>query len=317
MSQGRPETKADAEPADSRAERDRFEALADKIRQESHLPSQDDQSWREREAIRLSAYDRGYIPPQGNQSWREREALLFVPAQENDTADVERDREPPLSVLPPVSTTKGGQGGILLAFLLVAAIALGIVALAHPEILTTSFWRTAGGGNNPAPETASAPAHTTPVSTPPIQQPSLSPPAPALDLRGTPDPTPPAEAATPAPPAPEPAPVQIIDAAAPPKPASATRAAPRNDADTGGFYAKVPGPDGTLQDKFFPSQGKSGKGKSGPIKSDKAPAVPPLSRARGPLDQSTVDKGAGGFYARVPGPDGTLEYKYFPSKPPR
>ncbi|MEO8896312.1 MAG: hypothetical protein ABI450_10560, partial [Rhizomicrobium sp.] len=100
MSQGRPETKADAEPVDSRAERDRFEALADKIRQESHLPSQDDQSWREREAIRLSAYDRGYMPPQGNQSWREREALLFAPARENDAADVERDREPPLSVSP-------------------------------------------------------------------------------------------------------------------------------------------------------------------------------------------------------------------------
>jgi hypothetical protein len=314
MSQGRPETKADAEPVDSRAERERFEALADKIRQESHLPSQDDQSWREREAIRLSAYDRGYMPPQGNQSWREREALLFAPARENDIADVETDREPPLSVPPPVSTTRGGQGGILLAFFLVAAIALGVVALAYPDILTTGFWRTAGSRNNSTVETASAPAPVArpPASAPPTGQSPLPSPAPALDLRGTPDLAPPAEVAPP-PPAPKP-PVRIIDAVTPPKPAAT---GPRDEDGANGFYAKVPGPDGTLQDKFFPSEGKPGQTRSGPIKSDIAPAVPPLAGSRGPVDRGAVDKGTGGFYARVPGPDGTLEYKYFPSKPPR
>ncbi|MES2253951.1 MAG: hypothetical protein V4559_02785 [Pseudomonadota bacterium] len=317
MSQGRPETKADAEPVDSHAERERFEALADKIRQESHLPSQDDQSWREREAIRLSAYDRGYTPPQGNQSWRESEALRFVPVRENDATDVtvEIDREPPLAVPPPVSTTRGGQGGILLAFLLVAAIALGVAALAYPDILTTGFWRTAGSRNNATAETASAPARVArpPVSAPPAEQSPLPPPAPALDLRGTPDPAAPADAANP--PAPEPAPVQIIDAGTPPKPAA--RTAPRDDGSNGGFYAKVPGPDGTLQSKFFPSEVNPGPAKSGPIKSDKEPAVPPLAGGRAPVDRGTVDKNTGGFYARVPGPDGTLEYKYFPSKPPR
>jgi hypothetical protein len=277
------------EEAQSQAERARFEELADQYRQQSHLPPGGDQSWRDREAMRRAASDKGHIPPQSDQSQHEREAMQFAPAREDDTVAAEVGRhESQEPVLQPLHVAKGGQGGIVLIFILVAAIALGIAVLAYPELLTASYWR--------GPQTNSAtqpPRAVLPPAAPAIQ-PAPAEQAPALDLKRAPaEPTPPpAEAPQP--------PVSVIDAtpkqARAPKPASRPRILEREDRGAGGFYAKVPGPDGVMRDTFFPADAEPGPQKP----ARREPAVP---------DQ-------GGFYAKVPGPDGTLQDQYFPSRPP-
>lgn len=293
MAKSRIEMQTDEE-AELQAERDRFEELADQYRQQGHLPPGGDQSWREREAMRLAAYGSGYPSPQNDQSWREREAMLFAPVREEETAGTMADeslqtQEP---ILRPVSAAKGGQGGTVLIFLLVAAIALGIAALAYPEMFTAGYWR---AQDAPAATPASPPAVQPPPvrpTAPPLEQPPPSTPAPELK-RAPAEPAPPAQEAPPL----------VIDAA--PKPLSAPgrdvpRASTRDDRGTSGFYAKVPGPDGTLRETFFPADPKS----DSRMPARKEPAVPP-ARPDG-----------SGFYAKAPGPDGTMELRYFPRLPP-
>jgi len=279
------EMQADEE-ADAQAERARFEELADQYRQQSHLPPQGDQSWREREAERLATYDKGYTLPQNDQSWRDREAMLFAPAREENTADAM-----PEPVLRPAAA-KSGHGGTILIFVLVMAIVLGIAALAYPEMLTAPYWRSTQTN-----------AVTQPLNPPPeAVQPSAMPPAaaqqplplPAPDLKRIP--------AVPAPPVQEAPPpsVPVIDARPIPaparKPAVSVRAPARDDRSGGGFYVKVPGPDGVMRDTFFPTD--------------------PQSPSRKPVQKEPAVPETGGFYAKVPGPDGTLELKRFPSTPP-
>jgi hypothetical protein len=81
----------------------------------------------------------------------------------------------------------------------------------------------------------------------------------------------------------------------PPKSNSKPRATARDERSAGGFYAKVPGPDGTLRDTYFPGAPETGSR----TPSRKEPAVP---------------ADAGGFYSRALGPDGTIQYRYFPAK---
>jgi len=280
------------EEAAADAERARFEELADQYRQQSHLPPQGDQSWREQEAMRRADYDKGHIPPQNDQSWRDREAMLFAPAREENTADAiaEEHRDPHEAGLTPIPIRKGGQGGTILVFILVAAITLGIAVLAYPEMLTAAYWRTPDAQTNSVAQPA-PPRAVQPPAAPAIQPVAPQTPPPAADLNRAP--------ADPAPPALEAPSTAVIDARPPaevPEPAARERAPARDDRSTDGFYAKVPGPDGVMRDTFFPADPQSTPQK--PARAE--PAVPET----------------GGFYAKVPGPDGTLELKHFPSKPP-
>jgi hypothetical protein len=52
-------------------------------------------------------------------------------------------------------------------------------------------------------------------------------------------------------------------------------------------------------------------GQDGTVKYEDVPAVSK------PVQAARDDRGAGGFYAKVPGPDGGLRYQYFPSRPSR
>ncbi|MDR3449052.1 MAG: hypothetical protein P4M15_04785, partial [Alphaproteobacteria bacterium] len=72
MVQGRRDKKLSQEAV----EQPRFAPLDGSSWEDSgYLPSDDDQSWREMEALRIGAYDRiGHLPPRDNQSWREQEA---------------------------------------------------------------------------------------------------------------------------------------------------------------------------------------------------------------------------------------------------
>ena len=275
------------EEAQSQAERDRFQELADQYRQQGHLPPGGDQSWREREAMRLAAYDRGYVPAQNDQSWRDREAMLFTPAREDGAAAAEDDRhESQEPILQPLHVAKSGQGGIVLIFILVAAIALGIAVLAYPQLLTASYWRAPQTNSETPPPRAAQP------SAAPAIQPVPTEHSPAPDFNRAP-----AEPAPPPAEAPQP-PVSIIDATPKPapKPASRPRASRDEDRGVGGFHAKVPGQDGVMRDAFFPADPEPGPQRP----ARKEPAVPDT----------------GGFYAKVPGPDGTLQDQYFPRRPP-
>lgn len=286
------------EEAELQAERIRFEELADQYRQQGHLPPQGDQSWREQEAMRRAAYDKGYSPPQNDQSWRDREAMLFAPPGEDHGAAAPTDDRLEMedAVLRPVPAAKGGQGGTILIFILVAAIAFGIAALAYPEMLTAAYWQTAQSSSAVQPAMPRAGQAPTPSPAAPMAAPVEQPPsAPALDLKRIPA-EPPAQEAL------SPSPVPVIDArpmakpAPEPKPVSRSRPPAREDRDAAGFYAKAPGPDGVMRDTYFPTD--------------------PKMDARAPAPAVPAKPDADGFYTKVPGPDGNLETKFFPSKPP-
>jgi len=304
------------EEAESQAERDRFQELADQYRQQSHLPPGGDQSWREREAMRRAAYDKGYAPPPGDPSWREHEAAqraashepepIQESAREEDIAGGMAEEHYALQEpdLQPVHVAKGGQGGTILIFVLVAAIVFGVTALAYPEMLTADYWRTAGAQTNSVPQSPSRGAEPAaqPVP-PPVKQPA---PSPALNVAPAPSVPPPSSPPAPdtnivpAPPAQEtPPPASPAAKAAPieaPTPKLRPRAAVPDDRSVGGFYAKVPAPDGTMEYKYFPAD--------------------PKSDARAPARKEPAVPDAGGFYAKAPGPDGTLQDRYFPRQPP-
>ena len=258
--------KAVEQPEDLASAEDRDAALADRLLQES-----------------------GYLPSQDDQSWREQAALHIAPGLERDGTDEPADWD---SVEPqPMAEThpeRSGRGGVLVAFLMIAVIVPVIAALTFPDILTAGFWRaqrsTAHGASAPPPSVA------TPLraALPEPASSRLPPPA-----QATP--------AAPPRPAPEAAPadtnVPIIDARKP-APRSLSPHAPEHEMAqedrTGGFYAKVPGPDGVLRSQYFPAD----------------PSARPTA-----AENAGKDRDAGGFYAMVAAPDGTLRYKYFSSKP--
>lgn len=224
MAQGRAARKVDEEPAELRSVH--FGTLAAPPGPDSeYLPSRDDQSWRELEALRIAAHDEDNA----------------------DTADQDLDRQE--DILEP---TGRGQAGIL--FLMAAVAALVIVALAFPD--AADFWSA-----HRAVSTAGAPARAANIPAPAPALKRLAPPAPVSDPGSN---TKPSANAMPE---------------APPNPRAAAR--------TSGTM--VISPDGTVKYE-----------NAGPSK--RASARPAAS-----------DRGAGGFYAKVPGPDGTLRYQYFPS----
>ncbi|MEP6831287.1 MAG: hypothetical protein ABI963_13175 [Rhizomicrobium sp.] len=293
MAPTRIEIKPEELPPESHATHENYEARADKFRQESgHLPPQDDQSWREMEALRIAAYEKtGHLPPQDDQSWREREAMRFVPAQEKrdaySTPDIEYEQEE--YVQRPVSTRRG-RGGIILAFFTVAALAaLVAVALVFPDMLRADFWRT------PEPAVKSkVEAVRTALPAAPAPAPS-----PAAVAQPVPPPAPPVLIihADSNPPPVEPAKTAVPEAKPTPPAMRPTKRDQADDRSARGFYAKVPGPDGTLKDTYFPSK--------------------PTPDSRPAKVSKAGNRSAGGFYAKVPGPNGTLEDKFFPSTPSR
>ena len=210
--------------------------------------------------------DSGYLPSRGDQSWREMEALRITPAHAGDDADgaADQDLDREDDVLEPESSGRG-QGGVI--FLMVAAAALVIAALALPDILTSGFWRAHGVASIAKP--AAGPARVANIPAPPLLR--LPPPAPASDpgLNTVPA----ANAMPEAAPTPRPdtrasgrddrvargSGTMVIGADGTvkyengSKPAPARRASQRHDRDAGGFYAMAPGPDGVLRYQYFPS----------------------------------------------------------------
>ena len=218
--------------------------------------------------------------------------MLFASVDEpvreegNIGAAADESHRPQEIVLEPLHVAKGGQGGIVLIFILVAAIGLGIAVLAYPQMLTADYWRNSGT-QSPlprAPQPTNAPA----VQPPPLPAEQPAPPVP--ELKRAPAEPPSAEAPRPS--------VPVIDATPAPVPrqASRPRASERDDRGAGGFYAKVPGPDGTMEDQYF--------------------SADPDSVTRPPARKEPAVPDTGGFYAKVPGPDGTLQDQYFPRRPP-
>jgi hypothetical protein len=310
------ETETDAPPAESW---DLFVSQSDQF-DSGYLPSQDDQSWREREALRIATYENsGHLPLQGDQSWREREALRLTGISDTTAVDpmaeLDFGQQAPLPATP---ATGRGTGGVIAV--LAAMVGVIILVLAVPGIVTPAYWRGMAARPAPAPagapaSVAKAPAHPAPVGAPTVdaKSPTTSELAPRPDMRASvPDQANPRGADgskamvigrdgtvkyenTPAN-----IPSRAKRAARP-----ASRARGKADAretaagDAGGFYAKVAQPDGTLKDVYFPSGSKSGT----------APAVPPRAK--------TDAHGKDGFYAMVPGPDGALKRTYFPAKPSR
>jgi hypothetical protein len=104
-----------------------------------YLPSDDDQSWREMEALRIGAYDRiGHLPPEGNQSWREREALRLDTARiaaEPADADAGGDAGDPIAGPPADEITEtGDSGNVSDADDLIAELAAPVpAAVAEPD----------------------------------------------------------------------------------------------------------------------------------------------------------------------------------------
>ena len=237
-------------------------------------------------------HDNGYLPPQDDQSWREQDAHRIVTAGQAVSSDEPASAEP-AGHEPAAPTEVSGFGRVETFFALftVTAIAIFIVALTAPNILSASFWR-AEGPANPRAAPASPPERLAAIPAPVLEgvpEPRSPPPRTARpDLKETPG----VKAEAPRSAAPE-------TVSAPPARELAPRPAPRAQARektrdrASGFYARVPQPDGTLGYRYFPSDPRL----------DPKPAVPALSPG-----------GTGGFYAMVAGPGGTLEYKYFPPK---
>lgn len=277
--------KADEPPAELPETGDRFGELAEQFWQES-----------------------GYLPPQDNQSWREQDARRINAVDERSPQEEPEDTDfVPQELAPAAEATGFGRVETLFALFTVAAIALFIMALTDPNILTAGFWRPPAPQPNATGEPpASAPTRLAAIPAPALERapPSRSQPAPtaALDSNSAPA----AKATAPETTAPVPETNAAAEAAAvPEEPKPNARPAPRadgrEDQGTGGFYAKVAEPDGRLSYRYFPSDPRL----------DPLPAVPAVPAV------PREDGGMGGFYAMVAGPGGALEYKYFPPKASR
>ena len=240
--------------------------------------------------------DGGYLPPQDDQSWREQDAQRIVtagqPVTDAELADVDAFMD---EAVPQSEFAGFGRVEFFFAFFTAAAIALLIVALTVPDILTADSWRPHAPAS-PIAKSASPPQRLAAIPAPELERAPapLSPPAqgPRSDSNGKAN----AEAART--PAPETAMMQAPNPEPRPAPHVQAREKARDERggrDAGGFYARVAQPDGTLAYQYFPSNPRL----------DPQPAVPAVPRD---------NRGTGGFYAMVAGPGGALEYKYFPPK---
>jgi hypothetical protein len=195
--------------------------------------------------------DGGYLPSRDDQSWRELEALRIATAFDEDPSDITADQEfDQQEDVPEPDSTSRGQGGIL--FLMAAMAALVIVALAFPDMADL---RRAPR----AVSAAAAPARAAniPASAPALKR--LTPPVPAND--------------------------PVLNPGLNTEPA----ASERDDRGAVRSGTMVISPDGKVKYE-----------NGGPFK-------------RASVRHDADDRGTDGFYAKVPGPDGTLRYQYFPS----
>ena len=262
--------------------------------------------------------DSGYLPSRDDQSWRELEALGFAATHDEDAAEITAEQDGELQEDDPESDSTSdsiGRGEESVMLLMVAVAALVTVALAFPGMLTADFWRAHRAASPAKP--ASAPARVANVPAPPMER--LTPPqtAPANGpgfnnepaANAMPEARPDTRAA-------EPderggpktmvigrdGTVNYVDAPSGSKAGLAPAA--RGDRGTGGVYAMAPGPDGVLRYQYFPSRPEPGA----------RPAARAPSRDDG---EDNDDEDSGGVYAMAPGPDGKLEYQYFPPEPSR
>jgi hypothetical protein len=224
--------------------------------------------------------DSGYLPPQNDQSWREQEAMGFTVSHEDSFSDspAEIADEEPLYEVQALEPESPGRGlkGVMLALFMVPVMAFAIAAFSAPGILKADFWRAHWDAASSLLKPAAAPVVAVrepapaPLATqaPAKPQPALAA-APALNTAPTADAVPVINAASDATPnanaVPVPPPVPtaapganaIPDIAPTPRPQPVMRSAKRDkaaDHDTGGFYAMVIGTDGTREYRYFPSK---------------------------------------------------------------
>ena len=260
--------------------------------------------------------DNGYLPSQDDQSWRERAALGIVTRREEDIADDSPDMDfVPEDHGSAREAARSGRGGVFAALFMVLVMVPVVAALTFPNILMPGFWRAhapdAGPGTvAPSPPTqlvdapsslrasldAHAPQPSPKESAAPLEQrlPSSSgPPAKANSDSEKPL-TIDATGATAAAAAPGPTPRPV--------PETGQRHNLDSEHDTGGFYAKAMGPDGVLRYQYFSSE------------PSQQPTPGPSNRAEADVSNRQTGRG---FYAMVARPDGTLQYRYFSSQPSR
>jgi hypothetical protein len=323
MASSRREKKADERPAEAI----HFAPLDGSGWEDSgYLPPDDDQSWREMEALRIGAYDRiGHLPPKGNQSWREQEALRLATTREavsdaDDTANAgdpiadlaapDPVTDPTLDAAADAITEPGDsksesyvpvsyvpvrepefqparRGAGGVMLLLVAVVGLVTVALAVPGVLTPDFWR------------AQWAAVTGKSAATPERMASVPAPAPPA-LR--PLPVQPAPVSTPALNTAPPANSEPPGSAEPP-----ATAEPQPTADAMPDVTPSPRPD------IRGDRATMVIGSDGSVKYEDAAAGSKPGPAR--RTAAREERDAGGFYAMAPGPDGILRRQFFPSGP--
>ena len=225
----------------------------------------------------------GYLPPQGDQSWRELEALRIVPAYEKLGAGETANDDPMEQEQNPESDSPGrGLKGVMFVLLMVPVIAFAIVALTSPGILPAVFLHAHWGGARAAANSPAAPASAVHV--------------------------------------PSPVPAPVAERAPPPRPLPAPTIRPSlNPAAVANAPAPVPAPPVEREPM---RQSQSARATSPNLNTAPAtnatPAAAPKPSHRPAMRAVKHDnRGTSGFYAMVAEPDGTLEYRYFSSKPSR
>ncbi|MGZ5928854.1 MAG: hypothetical protein ACXWLX_06525 [Rhizomicrobium sp.] len=303
-----------------------------------YLPSGDDQSWREMEALRIGAYDRiGHLPPRDNQSWREQEALHLSTQGEADEPGNHAD-----------DTGNAGDAGDPIAELAAPDPVMDPVSDlgadpvpeppdANPESYvpvreTIPEFQTARRGAGGVmlllvsvvglvtvalavpdiltpdfwrAQWAAARSVAQPAAVPEQRVANIPPPAPVVRPAILPAPPPPAPDNGPAvntqPPA-NGAPNAEPGANAPvPPPAAAASMTPE----------VVPSPRPDM--RAFADRGAMVISPDGTVKFENGPAGSKPARARRAAVSDERD--AGGFYAMAPGPDGVMRRQFFPSTP--
>ncbi|MES2293975.1 MAG: hypothetical protein V4527_11805 [Pseudomonadota bacterium] len=330
MVQGRRDKKRSQEAV----EQPRFAPLDGSSWEDSgYLPSDDDQSWREMEALRIGTYDRiGHLPPRDNQSWREQEALHpSTPDEASETgthaddtgnaaevddqiaelaapdpvvdpvSDLAADPIPepnPESYVPVRETIPEFQtarrGAGGVMLLLVSVVGLVTVALAVPDILTPDFWRA---------QWAAVAAK--PAAVPEQRMANI--PAPPPDVR-------PAILPAPPPPAPDNGPAVSAQppANSPPnaEPAANAQEVPPAAAAASVTPEVVPSPRPDM--RASADRGAMVISPDGTVKYENGSAAASRTGRRAAVPD---ERDAGGFYAMAPGPDGVMRRQFFPSTP--
>lgn len=225
--------------------------------------------------------DNDYLPARGDQSWRE-QAALRIAASYEQTDEVHApdvlSAQDERNARPELGGR--GGGGVVVAFLAAAIVVPAIAVLSAPDILTADFW----SAHRASPKAMARPGAAM------ARMPDN-----ATHLR--------ASLAKIAP-APNPALAKGADRDLGLRPA--TNSPPQaarpvmephdktEGGDAGKFRTLVVGTDGSMTYEYFSPR----------------PSAPMARREAGGIV-------AKGFYAMVPDQNGTLQYKYFPSKPVR